>query len=114
MGELPVPHVKSSSLDLRPSCINRLKSSTWLPRGNFRGRRLDQVRRGTGMAVASNIDATADGICRSLEDDEEDRREVREVADVLDGVRGRASRRNGGREARFDGMPTGLVLTDPS
>ena len=61
------------------------------------------------MAVASSIEATALGIWRSLEEEEEDRREE---ADVLEGVRRRASRRTGVREVRFDGMPTGTALVD--
>lgn len=89
-GELPAPLIRSSSLDLIPSCIIRLNSSTWFLRGSFLGRRVDHDRRGTGIAVASNMDATDRGNGRSFADDEdEDRRD--EVA-ALDVVRERGSR----------------------
>lgn len=71
---------------------------------------MDQVRRGTGIAVASSIEATAVGIGRSWDEAEEDRRDEE---DVLDGVRERASRRTGVREPRFGGMTTGVVCIGP-
>lgn len=85
----------------------RLNSSTWFPRGSFRGLRVDHDRRGTGIAVASNMEATDGGKGRSLEEDEED---LRDEADGLEGVRDRASRCIGVREPRFGGMTTGVVM----
>lgn len=71
---------------------------------------MDQLFRGTGIAVASSIEATDVGIGRSFDEDEDDDR--REDAGSLDGVRERASRRTGVREARFGGMTTGMVFVD--
>lgn len=71
---------------------------------------MDQLFRGTGIAVASNIEATDVGIERSLDEDDEDER--REDAGILDGVRDRVSRRAVVRETRFGGMTTGMVFAD--
>lgn len=69
-----------------------------------------QFRRGTGMAVASNIEVNDVGTGRSL-DELEDRREDSEV---LDKVRGRVSRRaDRVRDPRFGGITTGIVFIDP-
>lgn len=70
---------------------------------------MDQDRRGTGIAVASNIEETAAGTGRSWDEEEDDRREA---LDVLDGVRERASRRTGVREHRFGGITIGVVLVE--
>lgn len=53
---------------------------------------MDQVRRGTGIVVASSIDATEVGMVRSFDEEEEDRRDV---ADVFADGRERGSRRTG-------------------
>jgi hypothetical protein len=67
-------------------------------------------RRGTGIAVASNMDATDKGKGRSFEEEEED---LRDEADGLDGVRVRASRCTGVREPRFGGITTGVDMVEP-
>lgn len=61
-AEFPVPQNSGSS---SPSISNLLKSCTWFPRGNLRDSRAAQLRRGTGIAVASNIDAIDVGTGRS-------------------------------------------------
>lgn len=69
-----------------------------------------QFRRGTGMAVASNIEVNDVGKGRSL-DELEDRRED---PGVFDKVGGRVSRRaDRVREPRFGGITTGIVFMDP-
>lgn len=72
-GEFAIP-LKQSSLDLIPSCIILVNSSTWLPRGSFRVLRVDQECLGTGIAVASNIEATAVRKGGSFDEAEDDRR----------------------------------------
>jgi hypothetical protein len=89
-GELIALFIKSSSFDLMSSFSIRLNSSTWFPRGTFRGLRVDHDRRGTGIAVALSIEATEMGMFRSF--DEEDDDERRDDADVLAEGRERGSR----------------------
>lgn len=72
---------------------------------------MDHDRRGTGIAVASNMEATDGGKGRSLDEDEEE--DLRDEADGLDGVRDRASRCTGVREPRFGGITTGVVMVEP-
>lgn len=71
---------------------------------------MDQVRRGTGIAVASSIEVKDVGKGRSLDEEDDDRRED---TDVLDGVRKSDSRRTEVRELRLGGITTGLVLSSP-
>lgn len=71
---------------------------------------MDHDRRGTGMAVASNMEATDKGKGRSFE--EEDEEDLRDEADGLDGLRVRASRCGGVREPRFGGITTGVVMVE--
>lgn len=71
---------------------------------------MDQARRGTGIAVASSIEAREVGIGRSFDEEEDDRRED---ANVLAGGRERISRRTGVCEARFGGMTIGAAPTNP-
>ena len=68
------------------------------------------MRRGNGIAVASSTEATAVGIGRSWDEEDDDRREV---LVGFDGVRDRTSRNTGVREPRLVGIPTGIVLVDP-
>lgn len=72
---------------------------------------MDHDRRGTGIAVASNTEATDGGKGRSLKDEEEE--DLRDEADGLEGVRVRASRCTGVREPRFGGIITGVVMVEP-
>lgn len=71
---------------------------------------MDQPLRGTGIAVASSIEATDAGMGRSLEEDDDDDR--RDEAGILDGVRDRDSRRTAVSDARFGGMTMGTAVGD--
>lgn len=72
---------------------------------------MDHDRRGTGIAVASNMEATDSGKGRSFEEDDEE--DLRDETGGLYGVRDRASRCNGVREPRFGGITTGVVIVEP-
>lgn len=71
---------------------------------------MDQPLRGTGIAVASSIEATDVGIGRSLEEGDDDDR--RDEGESLDRVRERDSRRTAVSDARFGGMTMGTVVGD--
>lgn len=79
-AEFPVPQNAGSS---SPSISNLLKSCTWFPRGSLRDSRAAQLRRGTGIAVASNIDARDVGTGRSPRVVGDDWRETRVLFGVL-------------------------------
>lgn len=94
----PLPSISGSFLASTPSINNRLKSCTWSPRGNLRDSRTDRLRRGSGIAVASRIEASEDGLRAVLE--------FRGVHGCLPLGSGRADEVRG---ARLGGMTTGLV-----
>jgi hypothetical protein len=72
---------------------------------------VDHDRRGTGIVVASNMEATDSGKRRSFEEDDEE--DLRDETAGLYGVRDRASRCTGVREPRFGGITTGVVIVEP-
>lgn len=87
-------------LSSTPSINSRLKSCTWSPRGNLRDTRVDDdhLRRGTGMAVASRIEASDEGL-----------RTVFGFLGVRGGLLPVSGRADAVRGARLGGMTTGLV-----
>jgi hypothetical protein len=108
-GVLPEPSIRLSSLELNPSMKSLLKSSAWYFRGSLRDSRIVQLRRGTGMAVASRSEATEVGKLRSFRAIDDDLRRVPELLVDFLLLTPNPWRTGVILVPRFGGITTGLV-----